>query len=795
MSKTVLDPNYVIPFSNLGIKDIDVVGGKNASLGEMISNLHSSGIRVPNGFATTAKAFNEFLIYNDLVGKIDQKLKNLDVENIPKLTATGAEIRDWINKASFQVEFEKEIRDAFTVLGEKQGASFAVRSSATAEDLPQASFAGQQETFLNVSGIENILNSIRLVFASLYNDRAISYRVHQNFSHSDVAISAGVQKMVRSDKAASGVMFTLDTESGFREVVFITSSYGLGETVVQGSVNPDEFYLFKNSVLNNKYPILKKALGSKLIQMRFADSGKNNGVETIEVPTEMRNMFSITDQEAIELAQYSLIIERHYGRPMDIEWGKDGVDGKIYILQARPETVKSSGSVKKRQRYKIKVDANARKILSTGRAIGQKVGSGPVKMLHDISEIEKLEKGDVLVTDMTDPNWESVMKRASAIVTNRGGRTCHAAIIARELGVPAVVGCGDATKVLQNGTDVTVSCAEGDEGYVYQGVLDTEVTNIEVGALKKLPLKIMMNLGNPQLAFEYSQIPNDGIGLARLEFIINNNVGIHPQAILDYPNVSKNLKTEIEKKIIGYESANKFYTGKLIEGISTIAAAFYPKPVIVRLSDFKSNEYKKLIGGVEYEPDEENPMLGFRGVSRYLSRQFHDAFSMECEALRFVRNEMGLENVEVMVPFVRTLSQAEKVISLLETQGLKRGENGLRIIMMCEVPSNAILAYEFLEYFDGFSIGSNDLTQLSLGLDRDSGDEILAADFKESDLTVKRLITQAIEACFSENKYVGICGQGPSDDPDFAHWLMDKGISSLSLNPDTIIDTWKRLEQ
>ena len=795
MSKEVLDPNYVIPFSNLGIKDIDTVGGKNASLGEMISNLHASGIRVPNGFATTAKAFNEFLIYNDLVGKIDQKLKNLDVENIPKLTSTGAEIRDWINKASFQVEFEKEIRDAFDVLDEKQGSSFAVRSSATAEDLPQASFAGQQETFLNVSGIENILDSIRLVFASLYNDRAISYRVHQNFSHSDVAISAGIQKMVRSDKAASGVMFTLDTESGFREVVFITSSYGLGETVVQGSVNPDEFYLFKNSLSNGKYPILKKALGSKLIQMRFAGSGKNNGVETTEVPTEMRNMFSITDQEAIELAQYALIIERHYGRPMDIEWGKDGVDGKIYILQARPETVKSSGSVKKRQRYKIKVDANDRKILSTGRAIGQKVGSGPVKMLHDISEIDKLEKGDVLVTDMTDPNWESVMKRASAIVTNRGGRTCHAAIIARELGVPAVVGCGDATKVLQNGTDVTVSCAEGDEGYVYQGALDTEVTDIEVGALKKLPLKIMMNLGNPQLAFEYSQIPNDGIGLARLEFIINNNVGIHPQAILDYPNVSGNIKTEIEKKVIGYESPNKFYTGKLIEGISTIAAAFYPKPVIVRLSDFKSNEYKKLIGGVEYEPDEENPMLGFRGVSRYLSRQFHDAFSMECEALRFVRNEMGLENVEVMVPFVRTLSQAEKVISLLDSQGLKRGENGLRIIMMCEVPSNAILAYEFLEYFDGFSIGSNDLTQLSLGLDRDSGDEILAADFKESDLTVKRLITQAIEACFSENKYVGICGQGPSDDPDFAHWLMDKGISSLSLNPDTIIDTWKRLEQ
>ena len=795
MSKEVLDPSYVIPFSNLGIKDIDMVGGKNASLGEMISNLHASGIRVPNGFATTAKAFNEFLIHNDLVGKIDQKLKNLDVENIPKLTSTGAEIRDWINKASFQVEFEKEIRDAFDVLDEKQGSSFAVRSSATAEDLPQASFAGQQETFLNVSGIENILDSIRLVFASLYNDRAISYRVHQNFSHSDVAISAGIQKMVRSDKAASGVMFTLDTESGFREVVFITSSYGLGETVVQGSVNPDEFYLFKNSLSNGKYPVLKKALGSKLIQMKFADSGKNNGVETIEVPTEMRNMFSITDQEAIELAQYALIIERHYGRPMDIEWGKDGVDGRIYILQARPETVKSSGSVKKRQRYKIKVDANDRKILSTGRAIGQKVGSGPVKMLHDISEIDKLEKGDVLVTDMTDPNWESVMKRASAIVTNRGGRTCHAAIIARELGVPAVVGCGDATKVLQNGTDVTVSCAEGDEGYVYQGTLDTEVTNIEVGALKKLPLKIMMNLGNPQLAFEYSQIPNDGIGLARLEFIINNNVGIHPQAILDYPNVSENIKIEIEKKVIGYESPNKFYTGKLIEGISTIAAAFYPKPVIVRLSDFKSNEYKKLIGGVEYEPDEENPMLGFRGVSRYLSRQFHDAFSMECEALRFVRNDMGFENVEVMVPFVRTLSQAEKVISLLDSQGLKRGENGLRIIMMCEVPSNAILANEFLEYFDGFSIGSNDLTQLSLGLDRDSGDEILAADFKESDLTVKKLITQAIEACFSENKYVGICGQGPSDDPDFAHWLMDKGISSLSLNPDTIIDTWKRLEQ
>ena len=785
----------MIPFSDLGIEDVDRVGGKNASLGEMISKLKANNIRVPCGFATTVDAFNYFLTFNNLVEKIDQKLEKLDVENLQMLATTGAEIRGWVNQAKFPETFETEIRKAFASLVRGENTSFAVRSSATAEDLPQASFAGQQETFLNVSGVENILTSIRLVFASLYNDRAISYRVHQKFAHSDVAISAGVQKMVRSDKASSGVMFTLDTESGFRDVVFITSSYGLGESVVQGSVNPDEFYLYKNSLNSGKYSILKKSLGSKLSLMKFAGARKTEGIERVDVPPELRSIFSITDAEATELAEYALIIEKHYRRPMDIEWGKDGLDGKMYILQARPETVKSTNSAQKRQRYKLKADDNSRTILLTGRAIGQRIGSGPVKLLRDISEIDRLEKGDVLVTDMTDPNWESVMKRASAIVTNRGGRTCHAAIIARELGVPAVVGCGDATNILQDKSSVTVSCAEGDEGYVYKGTLEAEISSIDVGKLKRLPVKIMMNLGNPQLAFEYSQIPNDGIGLARLEFIINNNVGIHPQAILDYPNVSKNVKREIDKKVFGYESPIKFYTGKIIEGVSTIAAAFYPKPVIVRLSDFKSNEYSKLIGGANYEPNEENPMLGFRGVSRYLSRQFHDAFSMECQALCFVRDKMGLENIEIMVPFVRTLSQAEQVTSLLESHGLKRGENGLRIIMMCEVPSNAILAHEFLEYFDGFSIGSNDLTQLSLGLDRDSGNEMLAIDFKESNLAVKRLIAQAIEACLAQNKYVGICGQGPSDDSDFAKWLMDTGISSLSLNPDTIIDTWKKLER
>ena len=785
----------MIPFSDLGIEDVDRVGGKNASLGEMISKLKANNIRVPCGFATTVDAFNYFLTFNNLVEKIDQKLEKLDVENLQMLATTGAEIRGWVNQAKFPETFETEIRKAFASLVRGENTSFAVRSSATAEDLPQASFAGQQETFLNVSGVENILTSIRLVFASLYNDRAISYRVHQKFAHSDVAISAGVQKMVRSDKASSGVMFTLDTESGFRDVVFITSSYGLGESVVQGSVNPDEFYLYKNSLISGKYSILKKSLGSKLSLMKFAGARKTEGIERVDVPPELRSIFSITDAEATELAEYALIIEKHYRRPMDIEWGKDGLDGKMYILQARPETVKSTNSAQKRQRYKLKADDNSRTILLTGRAIGQKIGSGPVKLLRDISEIDRLEKGDVLVTDMTDPNWESVMKRASAIVTNRGGRTCHAAIIARELGVPAVVGCGDATNVLQDKSSVTVSCAEGDEGYVYKGTLEAEISSIDVGKLKRLPVKIMMNLGNPQLAFEYSQIPNDGIGLARLEFIINNNVGIHPQAILDYPDVSKNVKREIDKKVFGYESPIKFYTGKIIEGVSTIAAAFYPKPVIVRLSDFKSNEYSKLIGGANYEPNEENPMLGFRGVSRYLSRQFRDAFSMECQALCFVRDKMGLENIEIMVPFVRTLSQAEQVTSLLESHGLKRGENNLRIIMMCEVPSNAILAHEFLEYFDGFSIGSNDLTQLSLGLDRDSGNEMLAIDFKESNLAVKRLIAQAIEACLAQNKYVGICGQGPSDDSDFAKWLMDTGISSLSLNPDTIIDTWKKLER
>jgi pyruvate,water dikinase len=695
----------------------------------------------------------------------------------------------------YPADLEKSIREAFATLsaGDSQ-ASFAVRSSATAEDLPDASFAGQQETFLNVVGIEEVLHKMKEVFASLYNDRAISYRVHKGFAHADVALSAGVQRMVRSDLGAAGVMFTIDTESGFEDVVFITSSYGLGETVVQGAVNPDEFYVHKPMLKAGKRAVIRRNLGSKLIQMEFSspEEKKASGhlVKTTDVPTELRNRYSLTDAEVEQLAQYALVIEQHYGRPMDIEWGKDGNDGLLYILQARPETVKSQQKGQSELRYKLKGHGT---VLAHGRAIGQKIGTGPVRLVHNISEMDKVQPGDVLVTDMTDPNWEPVMKRASAIVTNRGGRTCHAAIIARELGIPAVVGCGDATEHLKEGTLVTVSCAEGDTGHIYDGLLETEVTEVERGTMPQIKTKIMMNVGNPQLSFDFCQLPNDGVGLARLEFIINNNIGVHPKAILDYPNVDADLKKAVESVARGHASPRAFYVDKVAEGVATIAAAFWPKPVIVRLSDFKSNEYRKLIGGSRYEPEEENPMLGFRGAARYISEDFREAFAMECEAMRRVRTDMGLTNVQVMVPFVRTLKQAERVTQLLSQHGLQRGENELKIIMMCEVPSNAILANEFLQFFDGFSIGSNDLTQLTLGLDRDSGLELLAADFDERDPAVKVLLKQAIAACKAQGKYVGICGQGPSDHPDFAHWLADEGINSISLNPDSVIETWKML--
>ena len=667
-----------------------------------------------------------------------------------------------------------------------------MRSSATAEDLPDASFAGQQETFLNVVGIDDVLDKIRHVFASLYNDRAISYRVHKGYAHADVALSAGIQRMVRSDKGSAGVMFTIDTESGFQDVVFITSSYGLGETVVQGAVNPDEFYVFKPTLAQGHFPIVGRRIGSKLIKMEF-DPERPGGraVRTVDVPVSERNRYSLTDDEVNELARYAVIIEKHYGRPMDIEWGRDGIDGKIYILQARPETVKSQqGANDVQQRYRLKATGQ---VLITGRAIGQKIGAGPVRVVGDISDMDKVQPGDVLVTDMTDPNWEPVMKRAAAIVTNRGGRTCHAAIIARELGIPAVVGCANATDVLKEGQAVTVSCAEGDEGRIYDGLIETEVEEVRRGDMPPIDVKIMMNVGNPQLAFDFAQIPNSGVGLARLEFIINNNIGIHPKAVLDYPNVDGELKKAVESAARGHASPRAFFVEKMAEGVATIAAAFYPKPVIVRMSDFKSNEYRKLVGGSRYEPEEENPMLGFRGASRYIAEDFAECFRMECEALKKVRDEMGLTNVEIMVPFVRTLGQADKVVKLLAAHGLARGENGLRLVMMCEVPSNAILADEFLQYFDGFSIGSNDMTQLTLGLDRDSGMELLAADFDERDEAVKFMLRRAIKACLDAGKYVGICGQGPSDHPDFAQWLKDEGILSMSLNPDTVVDTWQRL--
>jgi len=774
------------------MSDVESVGGKNASLGEMISQLNASGVRVPTGFATTALAFRDFLVHNKLTERINDRLDKLNVDDVKALAEAGAEIRQWVEEAPFQDRLEQEIRQAFKVLDADGKGSFAVRSSATAEDLPDASFAGQQESFLNVVGIEDVLHRIREVFASLYNDRAISYRVHKGFAHAEVALSAGIQRMVRSDKAASGVMFTLDTESGFEEAVFITSSYGLGETVVQGAVNPDEFYVFKPTLAAGKYPIIRRSLGSKLIQMQFTAPGEPGRVKTVDVPLEQRNRYSITDQDVSELAKYAVIIEKHYQRPMDIEWGKDGIDGKIYILQARPETVKSQAQGKVEMRYKLKGNST---VLATGRAIGQKIGTGTVRVVKDASEMDRVQPGDVLVADMTDPNWEPVMKRAAAIVTNRGGRTCHAAIIARELGVPAVVGCGDATHVLKDGAVVTVSCAEGDEGRIYDGPIETEVTEVSRGVLPEIPVKIMMNVGNPQLAFDFCQMPNGGVGLARLEFIINNNIGVHPKAILEYPNIDLDLKKAVESVARGHASPKAFYVDKLAEGIATIAAAFYPKPVIVRMSDFKSNEYKKLIGGSRYEPDEENPMLGFRGASRYISDDFAEAFAMECEAMKRVRNDMGLTNVEIMIPFVRTVNQAEKVIGLLGQHGLKRGENGLRVIMMCEIPSNAILAEQFLEHFDGFSIGSNDLTQLTLGLDRDSGMELLAIDFDERDPAVEFLVARAIETCRAKGKYIGICGQGPSDHPDFAKWLMDKGITSISLNPDSVVDTWTLLSK
>jgi len=799
MSSTSLATAFVARFEDLRMTDVEAVGGKNASLGEMISQLSETGVRVPGGFATTAHAFRTFLAEGGLVKRIAERLARLDTDDVRALAEAGAEIRGWIVAQPLPPAFEAAVRSEYERLAAgSPEATFAVRSSATAEDLPEASFAGQQETFLNVAGIDDVLARMREVFASLYNDRAISYRVHKGYAHGDVALSAGVQRMVRSDLGAAGVMFTIDTESGFPDVVFITSAYGLGETVVQGAVNPDEFYVHKAALKNGKQAIIRRNLGSKLIRMGFASEAERAAsgklVTTLDTATEQRNRYSLSDADVAELARYALVIEQHYGRPMDIEWGKDGHDGKLYILQARPETVKSQQAGKAEQRYALKGTGT---VLVEGRAIGQKIGTGPVRIVADIADMDQVEAGDVLVTDMTDPNWEPVMKRASAIVTNRGGRTCHAAIIARELGIPAVVGCGDATTVLKNGALVTVACSEGDTGYVYDGLLETEVTEVERGELPYSPVKIMMNVGNPQLAFDFAQMPNSGVGLARLEFIINNNIGVHPKAILDYPNIDSDLKKAVESVARGHASPRAFYVDKLAEGIATIAAAFWPKPVIVRLSDFKSNEYKKLIGGSRYEPEEENPMLGFRGASRYVSESFGEAFAMECEALVRVRKDMGYSNVEVMVPFVRTLGQAERVVAMLAEQGLRRasagGTDGLKVIMMCEVPSNAVLAEQFLEHFDGMSIGSNDLTQLTLGLDRDSGLELLAKDFDERDPAVKALISRAIAACRATGKYIGICGQGPSDHPDFADWLADEGIVSISLNPDTVVETWRRL--
>ena len=768
--------------------DVDKVGGKNASLGEMISQLAAEGIRVPGGFATTAFAFREFLGHKGLEARIADRLKALDVDDVAELARAGTQIRNWVAGAPLPPALQADIADAYrTLTAASPDATWAVRSSATAEDLPEASFAGQQETFLNIKDLENILHSVQEVFASLYNDRAIAYRVHQGFAHADVALSAGVQRMVRSDLGAAGVMFTLDTESGFDEVVFITASYGLGETVVQGAVNPDEFYLYKRNLDAGRPAILRKTVGTKALRMVFADGRKaGSSTATVAVADDDRHQFSITDAEAHELARFAVSIEKHYGRPMDIEWGRDGVDGKIYILQARPETVKSRESASNLRRYRLKAKSD---VLASGRAIGQRIGQGVVRLIKSPAEMDRVKKGDVLVADMTDPDWEPVMKRAAAIVTNRGGRTCHAAIIARELGIPAVVGCGDATRVLADGAQVTVSCAEGDTGHVYTGILDIEIVDVALDRMPPSPTKIMMNVGNPELAFEFRRLPNEGVGLARLEFIINKNVGIHPKALIELDRQPADLQREIRSRIGGYASPTEFYVGKIAEGVATLAAAFWPKKVIVRLSDFKSNEYSNLVGGQRYEPHEENPMLGFRGASRYIAPEFHDCFALECAAMKRVRDDMGFTNVELMIPFVRTLAEAGQVIALLGQQGLSRGENGLRVIMMCEIPSNAILADRFLEHFDGFSIGSNDMTQLTLAVDRDAGGPI-AASFDERDDAVKAMLSMSIAACRKAGKYAGICGQGPSDHPDLAQWLVAQGIESISLNPDTVVATW-----
>ena len=782
--------SQVIWFDQLGIKDIKDVGGKNASLGEMISHLSGLGIKVPDGFATTATAFRGFLAQQNLDERIRQRLLALDTNDVAALVEAGAEIRQWILDTPFPDSLLTEVSEAWQRLqAGDENIAVAVRSSATAEDLPDASFAGQQETFLNVSGLDNVLTAIKQVFASLYNDRAISYRVHQNFDHDKVALSAGIQRMVRSDVGTSGVLFTLDTESGFRDVVFITAAYGLGETMVQGAVNPDEFYVYKPALAQKRPAILNRTLGSKLIKMIYDDDADHaQSVVTVDVDAADRQRFSLNDAQVEELARYAVTIEQHYGRPMDIEWAQDGVDGQIYIVQARPETVESRSAATVIERYELKQPGD---VLLEGRAIGQRIGAGPVCLIKDPGEMSRVKEGDVLVTDMTDPDWEPIMKRAAAIVTNRGGRTCHAAIIARELGIPAIVGCGNATELLNDGEDVTVSCAEGDAGKIYRGRLDFEIIRTDTGVMPELPTKIMMNVATPGRAFAFSRLPNAGVGLARLEFIINNTIGIHPKALLQFDQQSDDLQQQIKQRIAGYADPVSFYVEKLVEGIATLGAAFAPNPVIVRLSDFKSNEYAKLLGGELFEPEEENPMIGFRGTSRYLSEAFRDCFELECRALKKVRDDMGLSNVEIMVPFCRTLGEAEQLVQLLADNGLKRGENNLRIIMMCEIPSNALLAEEFLQYFDGFSIGSNDMTQLTLGLDRDSG--LIANLFDERNPAVKKLLSMAITACRQQNKYIGICGQGPSDYPDFAVWLFEQGISSISLNPDTVVDTWLHL--
>ena len=779
--------DYIIWFENLGMSDVDRVGGKNSSLGEMISNLANAGVTVPGGFATTAHAYREFLAKDGLKDRIDSELDALDINDVNELARVGSRIRQWVPETPFPESLDNALEAAYEQLQNgNTNMAVAVRSSATAEDLPDASFAGQQETFLNIVGIDHVKHAVREVFASLFNDRAISYRVHHGFDHKLVALSAGIQKMVRSETASSGVMFTLDTESGFQDVVFITASYGLGETVVQGAVNPDEFYVHKPTYEAGRPAVLRRNLGSKAIKMVYGDSAEaGKSVETVKVDVEERNRFCINDAEVEELAKQALIIEKHYKRPMDIEWAKDGDDGRIYIVQARPETVKSRVSANVMERYLLKEQGT---VIAEGRSIGHRIGKGPVRVVTSIQEMDRVQPGDVLVTDMTDPDWEPVMKRSSAIVTDRGGRTCHAAIIARELGIPAVVGCGDATDVLKEGQEVTVSCAEGDTGLIYEGSLDFELRENTVESMPDIPFKIMMNVGNPDRAFDFQSLPNEGVGLARLEFIINRMIGVHPKALLNFDGLPRDIKETVEKRISGYSSPVDFYVDKLVEGISTLAAAFADKKVIVRLSDFKSNEYANLIGGTLYEPDEENPMLGFRGASRYISETFRDCFELECRALKRVREDMGFENVEIMVPFVRTVGEASQVIELLAENGLKRGENGLRVIMMCELPANALLADQFLEHFDGFSIGSNDLTQLTLGLDRDSG--IVAHLFDERNEAVKALLENAIQACKRAGKYIGICGQGPSDHPDLAKWLMDQGIDSVSLNPDSVLDTW-----